>query len=330
MLQFLADNIDQLDLALDQLAVAERNFDSFALMLIDNVVELTLHRYVQDKAGENEMWGRLGKPKHDPKIIERALGQSFDAKIKASCKLGLINESACESILNLHSFRNTAYHKGLRHEKILHSLAIFYFRNACDLLKAYEPNWWSFSSKDKISYRALKYIGKHNIHNHVEIFKVAYARLDDVAASMSENLVADLSADMKETIDSIDDAISFLANDSPEKRSRDNVIVDSQAWPFGFTEEARKFAKNNGYSVSHVGPYIEWLAKNYDWPIKKDPIPSWRSRLVKLSKENDYHKALKRYCDFMHQTEDIRSQLTEAAAQLDAYIQQQIDFARGK
>ena len=39
MIQFLADNIDQLDLALDQLAVADRNFDRFALMLVDNVKE---------------------------------------------------------------------------------------------------------------------------------------------------------------------------------------------------------------------------------------------------------------------------------------------------
>ena len=147
MIQFLADNIDQLDLALDQLAMSDRNFDRFALMLIDNVVELTLHRYVQDKAGENEMWGRLGNPKHDPKVIEKALGQNFDIKVKASAKLGLIDDSVCESILNLHSFRNTAYHKGLRHEKILHSLVVFYPRNACSLLKAYEPRWWSWGGR---------------------------------------------------------------------------------------------------------------------------------------------------------------------------------------
>lgn len=44
MTQFFADQIDQLDLAIDQLAVRDRNFDRFALMLIDNVVELVLSR----------------------------------------------------------------------------------------------------------------------------------------------------------------------------------------------------------------------------------------------------------------------------------------------
>jgi len=37
MKQFLADNLDQLDLVLDQLSFEDRNFDRFAFMLIDNV-----------------------------------------------------------------------------------------------------------------------------------------------------------------------------------------------------------------------------------------------------------------------------------------------------
>lgn len=329
MIQFLADNIDQLDLALDQLALSDRNFDRFALILIDNVVELTLHRYVQDKAGENEMWGRLGSPKHDLKVIGKALGQNFSDKVKAGAKFGLIDDSVCESILNLHSFRNTAYHKGLRHERILHSLVIFYFRNACNLLKAYEPSYWSWGSSDNISHRAMKYIGKKTFGKHAGIFQAAYARLDEVAATLEENLVRDLASDTAETIDSIDGAISSLASYGPGEKSRDDVIIDSQAWPFAFTEEAKEYAEKNGYSESCVEPYVDWIAHNYDWPVKKDPIPSWRSRLEILERETDYHKALKRYCDFMRQTQGIRSQLTEAAVQLDAHIQQQEDFARG-
>lgn len=166
--RFLADNIDQLDLALDQLAIRDRNFDRFALMLIDNVVELTLHRYARDKAGENKMRSHLVTPKLNPRVIEKALGQNFDAKVKAGVKLGLIESSICESILYLHSFRNTAYHKGLRHEKILRSLVIF-FRSARAILKLYKPTCWSWGSYDKISHRAMKYLGKETFGKHVFI-----------------------------------------------------------------------------------------------------------------------------------------------------------------
>ena len=330
MIQFLADNIDQMDLALDQLAVKDRNFDRFALMLIDNVVELTLHRHAQDKASENEMWSRLGKPKHDPKAVQKALGQNFDNKVKFAAKSGLIDNIKCESILNLHSFRNTAYHKGLRHEGILHSIALFYFVNVCELLKGYSPTWWSWGSNDKLSHRARKYIGNPRFTNHEEVFNVAYQRLLDVADSMEEDLVGDLHSDMSATVRSIDDAIQFLADASPEKRTRDQVIINCQAWPFAFTDEAKAFAQQNGCPEKCVGPYVDWIAANYDWPVKSDPVPGWKRRLASLEKEKDYHMALKRYCDFMRQTEDIRSKIHESAAQLDAYIQEQIDIARGK
>src|SRR4051794_36616344 len=76
--QILADHIDQLDLALDQLAMRDRNFDRFALMLVDNVVELALHQFAQDRAGEN----KTSSPKNDPKAVAQALGQHFESKVR--------------------------------------------------------------------------------------------------------------------------------------------------------------------------------------------------------------------------------------------------------
>ena len=40
---------------------------------------------------------------------------------------------------------------------------------------------------------------------------------------MGNSLVADLSADMESTIEEIDWAINFLANDGPEKKTRKSV-----------------------------------------------------------------------------------------------------------
>ena len=330
MIQFLSDNIDQLDLALDQLAISDRNFDRFALMLIDNIVELTLHRYAQDIANVNEMRARWGGQESNQNVIMKALGQNFDAKVKAASKTGLIDKDMCGSILNLHSYRNTTYHKGLRHEKILHSLALFYFRNACEILKAYEPELWGWCSTDRISHRAMKYIGVPHLGDHKKNFNAAYDRLNQVAKSMDEDFIGDLSADMAETIDSTDQDIQFLVDNNPDDSNRLEVIIDAQVWSFAFTDEAKSFSISSGCVETTIGPYIEWLSNNYDWPTKTDPIGSWRSRLKKLSNEKCYHKALTRYCEFMRQTENIRSQITEAVIQLDGHIQEQIDMMRGK
>ena len=330
MIQFLADGIDQLDLALDQLAVRERNFDRFAFMLIDNVVELTLHRFAQDRAAENDLWRALKKPKNDPKTVQQALGQRFDAKVRLASDLGLVKASTAASILTLHGFRNTAYHQGLRHEHILHSLALFYFRTACAMLEAYKPRSWSWSSNDTLSHRARKYLGDAYRGDHAKIFPAAYRRLADVAGSMPGSLVDDLTADMSTTVDELDNVIHFLATDSPQPMTRAEAVVHAQAWKVAFTEEGLKWAHDNGWKDGPIFAYVEWLIKHYPWPTPKDPIPSWRSRVQSLRSERNEDLALKKYHDFMRQTESVRSMIMEFASQLDDFIQSEIDRARGK
>ncbi|QJR36777.1 hypothetical protein [Gemmatimonas groenlandica] len=330
MIQFLADGIDQLDLALDQLAVQDRNFDRFALMLIDNVVELTLHRFAEDRASENGLWTTLGKPKYDQRVVDEALGQNFADKIRLAVKLALLSTVAGESILYLHAFRNTAYHRGLRHEGILHSLTLFYLTITCELLKAYKPRFWILSTSDVLSHRARKYLGELSGGHPEERFNAAYQRLFDVAASMKVNLISDLAADMESTVQRADDTIQFLADDAPESTSREGAVLRVQVWKLAASEQGRSYAKENGSRASNVFQLVEWLSKNYNWPVKNDPIPSWRKRVRRLRDERDPHKALKKYCDFMRQTDEIRRILHAAAAELDDHIESAIDHARRK
>jgi len=185
MIQFLADNLDQMDLAIDQLAMNERNFDRFALMLIDNVVELTLHQYAKDKSYENDLWGRFNPPRNDPKVVAAALGPYFEKKIKLARNTKMLTDEVLDSILYLHTFRNTAYHRGLRHEGVLHALALFYFKNACTVLSNYLPSICGLSSKDIIPHRAMKYIGSFDTMSFPMIgkdkFQAAWKRLYEIA-----------------------------------------------------------------------------------------------------------------------------------------------------
>lgn len=330
MIQFLADIIDQLDLAADQLAVTDRNFDRFALMLVDNVVELTLHRYAQEKAASNQLWVALKKPRYEAAALRDALGRKFDNKVKFARDTGLLSTAVAESLLNLHSFRNTAYHQGRRHEGILHSITIFYFRIACQILKSYRPGVRSWSSRDTLSHRARKYLGDPHPIPSDEQLATAFARLAEVVGGISEDLVGDLAVDMRTAIDTVDDAIGFLSTDGPTPMSRDKVVITSQAWAFAFSDQAKQFAQSNGSTAATVFEHVEWLEKNYTWPFTADPIPSWRRRVQSLEAEADYHAALKKYLDFLRQTEPIRTTLLESASQLDEYIQGEIDRARGK
>jgi hypothetical protein len=334
ILQAVSDHIDQLDLALDQLAMRDRNFDRFALMLVDNVVELTLHQYAQDKNTQNEMWRRFKQPETDPKAVAAALGPHFDAKVKLAKATGMISADTGETIQYLHSFRNAAYHRGLRHERILHALSLTYFREACSILADHVPGGtWMSSSTDRISHRAMKYLGGMKTpFARRESFPPAFERLRDVADAMGDTLVADLHADMERTVKRVDEALAFLEENvsSKPKKTRKQIVVDAQVWPIAFTDEGRSFAAKNGGPDTPVPKYVEWLLANYPVPTRTDPVHSWRKRVASLKSEKKPHAALKKYCDFMNQTQEIRDRIHEHADGLESWIQDRIDEARGK
>jgi hypothetical protein len=330
MSQFFADQIDQLDLAIDQLAVRDRNFDRFALMLIDNVIELVLHQHAKDKV----TWGRAFEANHKPKVEWKtavaATGQGFDAKVRYARETDMISASMADSIQYLHAFRNSAYHQGSRHEGILHSVAVFYLRAACTVLGAYRPMFYSLYSGDKISYRAVKYLGKLDLLGQKEAFARACERLKEVALALEEDLVEDLQADMLATIEKADEGLDFIATNTPNKMERSEIVRYCQAWPFAWTDESAEFARSKGFVPSSTGEFIDWLGRNYTWAIRSDPIASWKKRQASLVKERNLDAALKKYCDFMNQTESFRQALDEGVSQVDSYLQEQIDRARGK
>lgn len=138
MVMFFANVIDQLDFALDHVVLEEINYKRLSLMLVDNAMELALHRYAEARAAENRY--RHDNPKYDPKDIAAALGQHFEAKVRLAKQCGLIDAATADSINTLHGYRNQLYHRGLMHEEIVPALAVFYLRITCDVLAQFQPS----------------------------------------------------------------------------------------------------------------------------------------------------------------------------------------------
>ena len=53
--------------------------------------------------------------------------------------------------------------------------------------------------------------------------------------------------------------LSFSASNTPEEPTRDDVIIDAQAWSFAFTEDGRIFARDNGCREESVAGYVQGL-----------------------------------------------------------------------
>lgn len=162
MLDFLANNIEQLALARDHISAGDANNARFGLMLTDNVVEITLHQTALDakmleEVGSSSWLHR--EPYEHAKTLGDAVGRYFSPKVRFARASGKLDEEAARTIKVAHKFRNDVYHLGLQHESVLPVVSRFYFVVACGFLADYRPNFYGYTVGKELPARAKAYFG---------------------------------------------------------------------------------------------------------------------------------------------------------------------------
>lgn len=151
--------VDQLDLAAQQLTDAGPYSSRIALILIDNAVELMLHRRCKEHALERYSLGDRPADK-EAKAIHKSLSQRFEEKPKFCCKeLGVISELERDFILSAHKYRSEAYHIGILHEDILHALAWEYHELGCQLFGRFPPRSMTVRFDDELTPTVRQHFG---------------------------------------------------------------------------------------------------------------------------------------------------------------------------
>ncbi|WP_422035531.1 hypothetical protein [Reyranella sp.] len=334
MLAFLANNIEQLDLALEHVALGDANNARFGLMLTDNIVEITLHQLALDRKSDlkHRSYHYEKNPYQHSKELEAALGRFFDQKLKFAVLETKLSEEEAESIKLLHNVRNEVYHVGVRDNVLLPDLARLYFYLTTAFLARYEARGFGWGSSQQIPERAKKYFsGDRFMPGKREDYAQACAQLHKAIAFDAGRLIRSLADHMHDVIEQEDTAIDVLSQ-VPQKTTRDQAVLDTQAWSMTFTDEGKEYIRAllaaGRPKPAGVAGHVALLASEYPFTVKRDPIPSWRKRAATLRKESNPHRAFKSYRAFTSQTEDIRALLDAAHSQADAYIEEQIDRAR--
>jgi hypothetical protein len=326
-IRFAAQVIDQLDFALDHLLLEDPNYQRLSLMLIDNALELALHRHAQETLAESRWNRKISGSKQ--KLIEAAQGQRFGEKLKLAKHTKWIDERVGRSVETLHGFRNKLYHGGLAHERILHALALFYFQIVCDLMLSMPAHGYSWSSSHKITHRAIKYLGPTPMRDCMEAVPGAWRRLREVSDAMPWSFHDALKGELASRVAEVDENIEFIVKNAPDTPSRDEVVLQSQAWHVAFTDEGKNFAISNGLSQSNIFGVIDYIALKYPFGVKKDPIKRWESRVQVVSEEEDPHKCLEKFRQLFAEIQSVHVAVESSAIALSEEIDRKVDAARG-
>ncbi len=331
MLLFLASVLEQLDVALEHVTKRDVHNARFSLMLTDNAVELVLHQIAKSKSSDLKSWFYKRDEYSHTKELEDALRRSFEAKVKFAKLEGKLDEETAQTISIIHQYRNEVYHVGLQHEAILPALAAFHFDAACRFIGTFDPRGLGWGSNMVLPERARKYFtGDKFIPGTKENFREGCAALAGQCGHDVAQLVAALSAHMDEIVEQADTCVDIVAKGvyKGQETTRDRAVIDTQAWPLAFGGKAKEFAHQNGWTGGNFPAFMDWLAQNYPFKNRQDPIPSWQRRAAALKVETSAHKALVRYHSFMEETAEFREALMEHAAAAEREIDALVDRMR--
>ena len=326
MLDFLANNVEQLDLALEQVLLGDANNARFGLMLTDNAVEITLHQIALDAQARYRPKWYDHEPYEHAKELRSALGRDFSAKLRFAKLVGKIDAEAAGTVAIGHRFRNEVYHLGVQHEAVLPAVSAFYFEVACAFLSDYSPGAVGFLVGKALPPRASRYFGEDtSFHGDLDAkYRDACTNLGAQAQIESANFAAVLADHLDELLEVLDIGIDTIATVGAETKTREEALKETMAWWVAFSDEGKMAAKRLGWSGGTMAEYVRWIEVNCRLPLTNDPIERWRKRAQAVRTEGNRHMALHRYRAFMDQTAQTRGILDEAHEQAEREIDLQI------
>lgn len=333
-MQYIYSVIEQLDLAAQQLHKASSAYSRFALLLVDNMVELMIHRQCQMAIHRDEMSSRIGRPKYDAKSRSKALGHHVDQKVKFCRSLGVIDQDEFDFILAAHEYRNELYHVGIRHEKLIFPLAWQYHSLACLLFAKLKTDGFMHEGRGFVRSDAAQEHwpeGANPLSEGGAAFEEASTSLLAAKPPLSPSFSEQVSAYAVNAVEEVDSALEFLIEDNMGGLGEEEVLYGIQFHKFIRSEageEALGFTDEPSFEEYHRR--VAEVELGWKPQYGSRPTARWLVRAQSLSQSPSPADAVRRFVGLRDEMAPFRLTVIEAARELDEGIQLRIDAARGK
>lgn len=334
--------IEQLDLAAHQLSKRDPLYARFALMLIDNSVELIIYGVCLQALSFDTAMAKTFGSYHvssrftSDKLRGYAKSQRLDEKLKFCKTIKKITSAQFDAINICHKYRNELYHAGLKYNDIIWDIVWFYYDIAIVLLETTADRSWS--SAFNITPAVEKHAGKdgRKVVYDTGVIEIANS-LRQLKPSNDRNLSFALSESSIERINETTEQLEFLVSNSstdPKKLTEDEIVEELQFYDymckdFSVKEVLRK-AANEAQNLAEYNTVVKSVREKWKPKYTFNPLPKFREQAKKIEKKSKNLDALKEFEKFKKEFAYFSTTIEESAITLDQHIQQEIDAYRGK
>ena len=357
-MRYILTIVEQLDRAAHELSTDHPINSRLALMLIDNATELVLHRQCTDRLESDDLWAGIHKATQAivrdhpeaaidddstvvllrPEQRSSIRGQHLNPKLHVLEEMGDLTGVERQFIATAHSYRNELYHVGLKHDPIIRAVAGQYFLLCCELfVRMGDLSFFkhSYSSSDEYTSVARRYLPTRD--GEIDFSSVDNGLLADKLRGALPDGLPDLSAVLADSahkcILEVKRDFDFLVQENPFELDTQKMLEVAQ-WQHDLAEAIQKEDLvghwiDADYRESHARIAAD-LEVDWKQRYAAIPIESWTRRATAVGNETDPLKAMGRYRSLRKSMEYLEESIMSAAADLDQWIQMEIDKARGK
>ena len=310
-----------------------------AFVLLDNAVELLMHRRIKSDLAFNEMWVKLDssskscmpkeeyeKWRKERKIVEpkriKLIDRFFDEKTKfLSEDHSHMSKPMASTLRSLHKYRNEIYHNDSVRKETIKTSAFLLFEITCALLSQLHPGSMSYYSGKPDCDDRKTFFGRYKTAGHKNGM-LKDRGLSIIKRSLKEGISIDinelrrvLQQTMYERINNSVESIDFVMRDGLGFKSREKTLKMIQLIQSGTLVGP----------VDYKKPLREFIPK---FTMKN--LSLWKKQIKKLDKAKNKIRLFKDFAEIETEFEELELILMNAAMELDSAIQHQIDIARGK
>jgi len=320
----LTTYVEQLDRAAEELRGGTDVGNRLALILVDNVIELLLHRYCESRFGWQTLL-TLHKPsqRYSRAAKTRVLGNRFDEKVKFVKAEERLSEIEAYFINLCHKYRNEAYHVGLSRENVLLPVASLYHELAVELFIRLDTKTRGHGRKIEVPERVAKHAPPSWSTGYVDLYDTApiAKSLDSARPALPRSAGAFYA-------DALDDWISHL-----EKVTDYTVrgfglpipdLLKKAQWSKDLFSDIPPDVQDGDPLAHHMSQKVERMTSSWQPKYNALPFEGWKNRTARIRTNENGRAALASYDRLYDEIEYFDAFILDAAGVIDRQVDEAV------